>query len=576
MSKQPELSVAIIFKNEIRCLERCLKSIQRLKERISCELVMADTGATDGSREIAERYADVLFDFPWINDFAAARNAVLDRCTGRWVLTIDCDEWLEDTDGLIRFLGDKISENCEVTSIIQRNYYTAALENYGDVLVPRMMRLAAKPCYRGAIHEVPTFPIPDTAVRSAALRSLILHHDGYVMFNDGSEEGAAKRRRNLEPIRRDMAERPDDLRVLNQFLDVGVGEPDLFEVLRRAIPLAAEAESERGAVLLRNAVRFAYMSELPEFEDWARLAREKYPDSPYTRIDVATLTCVYYFDAKDYRRAAEYGEAYMRAYRAYQRDEKATLQLGAGILNTANAYAAQECAVRLSIAYRKLGDYERAYAKLKGIDWTALSLNMTHMALASIVRLYMEFGCEVTLLMRAMWDGINVEKPTPEKAAARRAAFLEGAEGLLHLVRTGAEEGVPDRRPADVLIPLAGYCAPGNMAALARAETVEDADNLLAAIEDPTRIPDATFVHALKLGAEFPIPDKVLTPDQMASLAGKLASDPPFLREAAKFAASAAQTEQEVMWAYALARTVLHISGVDMADAKSQPKAEEP
>lgn len=573
---RPELSVAIIFKNEIRCLERCLKSIQRLKERVSCELVMADTGATDGSRAVAERYADVLIDFPWINDFAAARNAVLDRCTGRWVLTIDCDEWLEDTDGLIRFLGDRLSETYEAAAVIQRNYYTAALENYGDVLVTRMMRMAAKPRYRGAIHEYPTFPIPDADIKVTALQSLILQHDGYVMLNDGSEEGAAKRRRNLEPIRRDLAERPDDLRVLTQFIETASGEPDFLEVLNRAVLLAAEAGEERGAALLRDAVRWAYLNDGSECEDWARLARERYSDSPYTRIDIAFLMFGYYFDKRDFQQAVECGEAYLRAYRAYRRNDKAVLRLAVGVLSYANEYSAQECAVQLSTAYRKLGDGERAYAKLKGIDWTALNPRTTHMALASIVRLYMEFGCEVTLLMRAMWDGINVEKPTPEKAAARRAAFLEGAEGLLHLVRTGAEEGVPDRRPADVLIPLAGYCAPGNMAALARAETVEDTDNLLAAIEDPTRIPDATFVHALKLGAEFPIPDKVLTPDQMASLAGKLASDPPFLREAAKFAASAAQTEQEVMWAYALARTVLHISGVDMADAKSQPKAEEP
>ena len=68
----PVLSIGIIFKNEIRCLERCLKSLQPLRKAVSCELVMADTGSTDGSREIAERYADILFDFPWINDFSAA------------------------------------------------------------------------------------------------------------------------------------------------------------------------------------------------------------------------------------------------------------------------------------------------------------------------------------------------------------------------------------------------------------------------------------------------------------------------------------------------------------------------
>ena len=74
---KPLLSIGMIFKNEIRCIERCLQSLQPLREAIPCELVMADTGATDGSREVAEQYADILFDFPWVNDFSAARNAVM-------------------------------------------------------------------------------------------------------------------------------------------------------------------------------------------------------------------------------------------------------------------------------------------------------------------------------------------------------------------------------------------------------------------------------------------------------------------------------------------------------------------
>ena len=71
--QKPVLSICMIFKNEIRCLERCMKSLQPLRDAVACELVMADTGSTDGSREIAERYADVLFDFPWTLPLPAMR-----------------------------------------------------------------------------------------------------------------------------------------------------------------------------------------------------------------------------------------------------------------------------------------------------------------------------------------------------------------------------------------------------------------------------------------------------------------------------------------------------------------------
>ena len=50
MTTAPLLSIGIIFKNEERCIERCLQSLEALRQAIPCELVMADTGAEDGSR----------------------------------------------------------------------------------------------------------------------------------------------------------------------------------------------------------------------------------------------------------------------------------------------------------------------------------------------------------------------------------------------------------------------------------------------------------------------------------------------------------------------------------------------
>ena len=123
----PLLSIGIIFKNEIRCLERCLKSLQPLRDALPCEVVMADTGATDGSRAVAERYADILFDFPWVNDFSAARNAVMERCSGKWYMTIDCDEWVgADIQGFVTFLTAQ--HEFDFGGVIIRNYNTLELE----------------------------------------------------------------------------------------------------------------------------------------------------------------------------------------------------------------------------------------------------------------------------------------------------------------------------------------------------------------------------------------------------------------------------------------------------------------
>ena len=61
---KPTLSIGMIVKNEIRSIEKCLQALQPLRDAFPCELVIADTGSDDGTREVAARYADLLFDFP--------------------------------------------------------------------------------------------------------------------------------------------------------------------------------------------------------------------------------------------------------------------------------------------------------------------------------------------------------------------------------------------------------------------------------------------------------------------------------------------------------------------------------
>jgi len=81
------ISVSIIAKNEENSIVRCLESLKGFDEIIVC-----DTGSTDKTVEIAKRYTDKVFtDFVWNDSFADARNHALDKCTGDWIFTIDCD-----------------------------------------------------------------------------------------------------------------------------------------------------------------------------------------------------------------------------------------------------------------------------------------------------------------------------------------------------------------------------------------------------------------------------------------------------------------------------------------------------
>jgi glycosyltransferase involved in cell wall biosynthesis len=83
------LDVAIIAKNEEALLPACLESLKGVDN-----IIVVDTGSTDGTIEIAKRYTDKVYQFEWCDDFSAARNFAMSQCLSDWILIIDCDERL--------------------------------------------------------------------------------------------------------------------------------------------------------------------------------------------------------------------------------------------------------------------------------------------------------------------------------------------------------------------------------------------------------------------------------------------------------------------------------------------------
>lgn len=142
------ISICMIAKNEEKHIEECLK---RLKP-YCCEIVFADTGSTDRTTEIASRYTDKIYHFKWVNDFSAARNYALSKATNDWILSIDCDEYIEsfDTDSLLQLTGH---HSHDAGQILIRNRFTQnGLRSVENIRVSRFFNRKYYH-FAGAIHE---------------------------------------------------------------------------------------------------------------------------------------------------------------------------------------------------------------------------------------------------------------------------------------------------------------------------------------------------------------------------------------------------------------------------------------
>ncbi len=85
------ISVCVIVKNEEKNIDRCLAALSGY----GFELVVVDTGSTDGTQKTVQKYTDSLHEFAWCDDFSAAKNYAVSKASSDLVLVVDSDEFLE-------------------------------------------------------------------------------------------------------------------------------------------------------------------------------------------------------------------------------------------------------------------------------------------------------------------------------------------------------------------------------------------------------------------------------------------------------------------------------------------------
>ena len=525
----PLISIGIIFRDDIRCIERCLKALQPLRDAVPAQLVMADTGSIDGSREAAEKFADILIDFPWIDDFAAARNAVLNRCTGKWFFFVDTDEYLdEDVSELVAFLraGKKRTEMG--ATVVVRNYRNYELEGeYSDFAAARIIRMAPDVHFEGAIHERLTFSAPEITV--LPLNKTVLHHDGYVGMSQNNAAGKAKQERNIRLIRKSLEKTPDNLLLCMQLLESGSTEfvPDYLEHLRRTVNLVKEKVNgwERlGPPILRYAIYTAQRLCLSEFDEWLEMAETWFPDSMFIRLDVQYAAFAHIWnEKKDADEALHRGRLYLKALEEHRNGADPLAQMMSP-LEMATPFSECKAKIALINVCCNSDHEEEALELAKGLDYSLLNQGQIAGLTGSLQDIHFKSFLDTAPIVTAIWKEINLPEEERKNNTQRKRAFLQVAGRTFPEKNRKVERSKENflRYAYTLYLPLQNECDLGRAAAVMELETAVEIEPVLNKVEDWNNFSIHALVHALECGAQFPLPGRKMNLEEMNSIASRL------------------------------------------------------
>lgn len=196
---QINLSVCIIVKNEEQNLKKCLEALSAYP----FEVVVVDTGSTDGTVKAAEQYTKNVYTFSWCDDFSAAKNFAIGKAANEMVLVLDSDEYIEPMkeDDWQHFLAQLQEKRNKVGRIFRRNFFTENQERRESQEWINRIFSKEKYHYEGCIHEQVT--ALDGKAYETYQTPVVILHSGYDLT---PEEKRKKAKRNISLLEKELEE----------------------------------------------------------------------------------------------------------------------------------------------------------------------------------------------------------------------------------------------------------------------------------------------------------------------------------------------------------------------------------
>lgn len=197
----PSVSLCMIVRNESANLRRCLEPIRSL----FWEIIVVDTGSQDGTPQIAQALGAKVFEFPWCDDFSAARNESLRHASGDWVAWVDADDRFDEVNRAR--LADTLASLRDERAVVYMNCHSPSPDpGENSIFMPqaRLFRRSDAARWRYRVHEQIGTSLVEAGYREV-FSDIVITHTGY------SDPAVFQRKlnRNLRLLRLDYLANPD-------------------------------------------------------------------------------------------------------------------------------------------------------------------------------------------------------------------------------------------------------------------------------------------------------------------------------------------------------------------------------
>lgn len=215
------ISLCLIVKNEEKGIERFLEQVYPFVD----EILLGDTGSTDNTVLLASEFSKVnVLHINWEDDFAKARNQVLEQASGKWILVLDVDEFLSlsDLSRLKKIANTYVSKACLFTIrhyindtfrpgfifTEKDNALSGGALGYIETTKIAFFENDKRIRYNGLIHEA----VQDSlkAIGEVPVKEdIVMHHYGYLNSSNDEATNEAKYKYYLQLGKQQIDKTPD-------------------------------------------------------------------------------------------------------------------------------------------------------------------------------------------------------------------------------------------------------------------------------------------------------------------------------------------------------------------------------